>query len=483
MRPQQLVQVTALPAEQEPVRPVPTSSYREAHHQLCRMFAETRSLVVLSGESKCGTSYLIDHFLAGARDNATVLRINAGQGDEIALMSAVIRGIGFDPTNLDRADLENVFSLYLSHQKKHRKRTILCIEEIQNGGLWMIDFVRRLCEAEGGEKQGLMMLLAGRSTGDDALLESMLDAMTSRPDDIIQIANFTLAETREYLRWRIESSGPAKIADVFEFDAVTLVHELTGGDADTVSALGFKCLQLASKTNSAPVNVRLVNDAWETFDSGSELLPGVEEIEPVVDDQVLPRRGRLVVRLSEKNVQEYSLQRSHVLIGRGKLCDVRIPSPSVSRHHALVVSTPEGPMLIDLESTNGTIVDGHSIKEYPLQSNGVITLGDCKVDFIADQAQERCVLDVHGASRSTPYDAEFETRKLAAWKQGDSDNDADTLEGFAIKGNINNKGDKIYHVPGSPKYKATKIDESKGERWFHSEDEALAAGWRAPRIG
>lgn len=483
MRPQQLIQVTTLPAEQEPVRPVPTSSYREAHQQLCRMFAETRSRVVLSGESKCGTSYLVDHFLAGARDNATVLRINAAQGDEIALMSAVIRGIGFDPTNLDLADLENVFSLYLSHQKKHRNRTILCLEEIQNCGLWMIDFVQRLSEVDGGDKQGLMLLLAGQSTVDDALLESMLDAITSGPDEIIQIANFTLAETREYLRWRIESSGPAKIADVFEFDAVTLVHELTGGDADTVSALGFKCLQLASKANSVPVTVRLVNDAWESFDSRSELLAGVAEINPVVEDQVLPRSGRLVVRLNENKVQEFSLQQSHVLIGRGKLCDVRIPSPSVSRHHALVISTPDGPMLIDLESTNGTIVDGHQVKEYLLQSNGVITLGDCKVDFIADPNQERCVLDVHGASRSKPFDAHFETQNLAAWKQGDSGNDAEALEGFAIKGNINNKGDKIYHVPGSPKYKATKIDESKGERWFHSEDEALAAGWRAPRIG
>jgi endonuclease YncB( thermonuclease family) len=49
-----------------------------------------------------------------------------------------------------------------------------------------------------------------------------------------------------------------------------------------------------------------------------------------------------------------------------------------------------------------------------------------------------------------------------------------------IKGNINSKGDRIYHVPGSRSYGATKIAESKGERWFCSEAEARAAGWRAP---
>ena len=50
-----------------------------------------------------------------------------------------------------------------------------------------------------------------------------------------------------------------------------------------------------------------------------------------------------------------------------------------------------------------------------------------------------------------------------------------------IKGNINRKGDRIYHVPGSSSYSQTKISPSKGERWFCTEEEAEASGWRAPR--
>lgn len=55
-------------------------------------------------------------------------------------------------------------------------------------------------------------------------------------------------------------------------------------------------------------------------------------------------------------------------------------------------------------------------------------------------------------------------------------------EGCPIKGNISrNNGDRIYHVPWSEHYSRTKISLDKGERWFCSEDEALAAGWRPPR--
>jgi endonuclease YncB( thermonuclease family) len=53
--------------------------------------------------------------------------------------------------------------------------------------------------------------------------------------------------------------------------------------------------------------------------------------------------------------------------------------------------------------------------------------------------------------------------------------------GCDIKGNINGEGERIYHVPGSPSYENTVVDENKGERWFRTESEARAAGWRPPR--
>jgi hypothetical protein len=47
-----------------------------------------------------------------------------------------------------------------------------------------------------------------------------------------------------------------------------------------------------------------------------------------------------------------------------------------------------------------------------------------------------------------------------------------------IKGNISKKGARIYHRPGQRDYEKTHITERKGERWFCSEAEAQAAGWR-----
>lgn len=52
--------------------------------------------------------------------------------------------------------------------------------------------------------------------------------------------------------------------------------------------------------------------------------------------------------------------------------------------------------------------------------------------------------------------------------------------GCTIKGNINAKGARIYHTPGSTDYARTRIATNRGERWFCSESEARTAGWRPP---
>lgn len=52
-----------------------------------------------------------------------------------------------------------------------------------------------------------------------------------------------------------------------------------------------------------------------------------------------------------------------------------------------------------------------------------------------------------------------------------------------IKGNISiSSGNKLYHLPGMEDYDGTEIHLDKGEKWFCTESEAIAAGWRkAPR--
>ena len=54
--------------------------------------------------------------------------------------------------------------------------------------------------------------------------------------------------------------------------------------------------------------------------------------------------------------------------------------------------------------------------------------------------------------------------------------------GCTIKGNISSSGERIYHVLGQRYYDKTIIQQSKGERWFCTEQEAIGAGWRKAKV-
>ncbi|RUY93912.1 MULTISPECIES: hypothetical protein [unclassified Mesorhizobium] len=54
--------------------------------------------------------------------------------------------------------------------------------------------------------------------------------------------------------------------------------------------------------------------------------------------------------------------------------------------------------------------------------------------------------------------------------------------GCDIKGNISERGERIYHMPGQEYYLATRINPTRGERWFCSQWEAWWAGWRKAKV-
>ena len=66
---------------------------------------------------------------------------------------------------------------------------------------------------------------------------------------------------------------------------------------------------------------------------------------------------------------------------------------------------------------------------------------------------------------------------------GCSSGNTESYEDCDIKGNISYRTkEKIYHLPYQQYYDRTEIDESQGEQWFCSEEEAQDAGWRRSKL-
>jgi len=99
--------------------------------------------------------------------------------------------------------------------------------------------------------------------------------------------------------------------------------------------------------------------------------------------------ARLVLSLDGQVMAEYNMNKERYTIGRLPDNDIRIDNAAVSGHHSLIINILNDSFLEDLNSTNGTYVNGKLIKKHALQHGDVITVGHHQLRFVEDdEAQD-----------------------------------------------------------------------------------------------
>jgi pSer/pThr/pTyr-binding forkhead associated (FHA) protein len=98
--------------------------------------------------------------------------------------------------------------------------------------------------------------------------------------------------------------------------------------------------------------------------------------------------ARLILSLDNQVLAEYNMTKERYTIGRLPDNDVRIDNPAVSGHHSLIINILNDSFLEDLNSTNGTYVNGKLIKKHALQHGDVITIGHHQLRFTDQEVPE-----------------------------------------------------------------------------------------------
>ncbi len=98
--------------------------------------------------------------------------------------------------------------------------------------------------------------------------------------------------------------------------------------------------------------------------------------------------ARLVLSLDGQTLAEYNMSKERYTVGRLPDNDIRIDNAAVSGHHALIINILNDSFLEDLNSTNGTYVNGKIIKKHALQHGDVVTVGHHALRFIDAEAEE-----------------------------------------------------------------------------------------------
>jgi len=92
--------------------------------------------------------------------------------------------------------------------------------------------------------------------------------------------------------------------------------------------------------------------------------------------------------LDGQTLAEYNMTKERYTVGRLPDNDIRIDNAAVSGHHSLIINILNDSFLEDLNSTNGTYVNGKLIKKHALQHDDVITVGHHQLRFLEDQLDD-----------------------------------------------------------------------------------------------
>jgi hypothetical protein len=188
------------------------------------------------------------------------------------------------------------------------------------------------------------------------------------------------------VRHRLRVAG-AGDREIFEPETFPVIFKYAGGIprlintlCDTALLAAFaqdRTTVCAEDMKAAIAELQWVEYAARTFTS----LPGQ------LDDtasQEQPPVGRLVLSHQGEPVTEALLVPGRFVIGRTPDNDLQVDGKFVSRHHAQVITTPEGSVIEDLNSTNGIFVAGKRVRRYRLRQGDVVSLGMHKLAYFRE---------------------------------------------------------------------------------------------------
>ncbi len=96
--------------------------------------------------------------------------------------------------------------------------------------------------------------------------------------------------------------------------------------------------------------------------------------------------AKLILSLEGQVIREIELDKERMTIGRKPHNDIQIENLAVSGEHAAITTILNDSFLEDLDSTNGTLVNGAAVKKHVLQNNDVIEIGKFKLEYSNPQA-------------------------------------------------------------------------------------------------
>jgi type II secretory pathway predicted ATPase ExeA len=339
------------------------------------------ALVLLTAPDGCGKSTLLGRLVEDLDEARLTSRVRGPfEGPEDFLLAALV-GFGFEETLATRHQLRHILQAFLLHQVRQGSRPILIVEDTPSLKPQVLAELLWVAQLTHDGPAVVDIVMSGLPGLQRIVSAPAMSALATRRQQLVELQPMDVEETAHYIQHRLSVAGVPDPEGVFEMDAISLVHDLTGGIAGLVDTLCQTAIACAASTDEAHVVATAVTAAAGKLQQVS--VGGVPRVQGSrrSDTKAVTggESGHLVVTQGGKVVCEHQIQTDRVLIGRRPENDVRLDYPTVSAYHALLLKDSDGWVLIDLHSTNGTMLSSRSIRQHRLRGHETFVIANLEV--------------------------------------------------------------------------------------------------------
>jgi type II secretory pathway predicted ATPase ExeA len=363
--------------------PDPDFVYWSKQHSRAKAYMESTiwlsdGFVVITGEIGSGKTTLLQSFLGELGDNVVYAVVSQTQLNATQFLQAILTEFGFKPFDKKKVELLDMLNMFLIEQYSAGKKVILIIDEAQNLTTKVLEEVRLLSGIETSKEKVLRIILAGQPELKETLDSEGLKQLVQRVRLRFHLGALDQHDMREYIEHRMKVAG-REDHDLFTDDAYPLIYRYSGGIPRLINTICDSSLLVAFADDKIQIGPEEIeNTAEELGWQEHEDTTGEHEIVPRLVPKVVAKKylTRIDARRDGEPTGEFFFESGRIIIGRAPDSEIYVNSKFVSRHHAQLVSSAEGCFVEDLNSTNGILLNGKSVKKQLLEDGDIISIDE-----------------------------------------------------------------------------------------------------------
>lgn len=372
--------------------------------ELEKVYNHRHGLALITAPLGAGVTTIIKHFGAIlARSNSelqgvSVAIIDAADNTVGGFLAEILEAFGYQIDDARQSELLSLATMICKHQTIAGRPPLIAFEHIDHANPKILALVNELASVRYRNESICRIILTGGELLKDVAEASRMGEVKKRICATLELKAMDDQELRAFVAHMLSERKLSAHASAVD----SLVRLSNGLPGDIIRAIDYASREMNKEDSLSSGDVLLAIESGQPEDverpftaTATTQIQKItmqagglfNEGQPTQSPREPAPLGEILVNNNGELLQRYVISRRKVLIGRAPHNDIVLESRWVSRHHAILICSPDKASLADVNSTNGLTLNSRELRQAHLRHNDIIVIGDFRLKYINEHAK------------------------------------------------------------------------------------------------